>query len=127
METGWLALSQPNDHACVLTLSMCYLDFTHTEIIYPALNQPMFHTCTFTLIIPSIWSPLLLFAATLDNLKDTDQVLLPLCFPVSLDRAGGPSSVCPEHGVHTCLRGIIICLWFSFSQNYLWEPREIDA
>lgn len=62
-------------------------------------------------------------------LKDTDQMSLPLgnsCL-FTLCRAGGPSSVCPEHCGHTCLCVVIICFWFSFSQNYLWEPNEITV
>lgn len=50
-----------------LPLRLCYLDVTHTKIIYRALNQPVFHTWAFTRVIPSIRGPLLLFPLTLDN------------------------------------------------------------
>ena len=117
-ETCWPVLSCHSDPSSFFLNRSAYATWTSLTLraFIMLWTSQCFHTCAFAHVIPSIWDPLLL-PLTLDNSerhRSNATSLSTLC------RVGGPS-------VYTYFCVMIIWLWFSFSQNYLWEPKEINA
>lgn len=86
-------------------LILCNKNFTHAKIIHHTLNQPVFsNSCLHMLVLP-FGIPFSYFLWPWTILKETDQMPLPVgrLSLFTLCRVDGPSSVCPQHCVYTCL------------------------